>query len=130
MNWILSEEGVYQCHYATREEGNYQVKVRVEGWQDESAETDFRVSEPVIEFSNAGQKVDLLKAMAAITDGQYYSYDDARNIPVTIHREVLQASVAGITPKDYEIWDMPILFVLMIALVGVEWFIRRRSGLA
>jgi hypothetical protein len=28
-----------------------------------------------------------------------------------------------------DLWDMPIVFLLLIALVTVEWLVRRRKGL-
>ncbi|MDD5350294.1 MAG: glutamine amidotransferase, partial [Chthoniobacteraceae bacterium] len=46
MEWILSEEGVYKAQYAAREQGDYRVAVRVEGWDTKPVETDFRVAEP------------------------------------------------------------------------------------
>ena len=38
------------------------------------AETEFRVSEPLVEFNNAALNRELLERMVAITGGQYYDY--------------------------------------------------------
>ena len=37
---------------------------------------------------------------------------------------------AGSVRETKELWDMPINFLLVIALAGGEWFIRKRKGLA
>jgi uncharacterized membrane protein len=130
MDWILSEDGVYQCRYMPTEEGNYSVAVRVQGWDLAPAEAGFEVSEPFVEFSNAGLKADLLKRMAAMTGGRYFDYAEAVGLPDAIAREVKTASAATVAPIDKEIWDMPPVLGALIGVIAVEWFLRRRRGLA
>ena len=31
---------------------------------------------------------------------------------------------------DEEVWDMPLIFAVVILLLGLEWFLRKRRGLA
>ncbi len=130
MNWILSREGVYQCTYTCSDEGDYRVEVRVEGWAKDKGETDFKVSAPFVEFTNAGQKEELLRQMAAITGGAYYNVEDAGKIPPAVKENVKAARTAGIEPVDHEIWDMPINFLFLLLIAATEWVIRRKSGLA
>ena len=130
MDWILSEDGVYQCRYMPSDVGNYSVAVRVQGWDLAPAEASFEVSEPYIEFSNAGLKQDLLRNMAQMTGGRYFTYNEASGVPDQVAQEVKAAGEIGIQPADKEIWDMPTLLALLVAVLAAEWFIRRRSGLA
>ena len=130
MDWILSEEGVYQCRYVPDEEGDYRIVVRVEGWTVKPAEADFKVSEPFVEFSDAGLKEEQLRGMAEATGGRYFRYAEAGELPREIAKNVKQARYAGIKPQDESIWDMPMLFGLFLGILAVEWVIRRRSGLA
>ena len=38
---------------------------------------------------------------------------------------------SGVTQRDaHDLWDMPIVFLLLVTLLGAEWFYRRRRGLA
>jgi hypothetical protein len=130
MDWILSEDGVYQCRYMPTEEGNYSVAVRVQGWDLAPAEAGFEVSEPFVEFSNAGLKADLLKRMAEMTGGRYFDYAEARGLPDAIAGEVKTAAAATVAPIDKEIWDLPPVLGALIGVIAVEWFLRRRRGLA
>ena len=130
MDWILSEDGVYQCRYMPSEVGNYSVSVRVQGWDLAPAEAAFEVSEPYVEFSNAGLKQELLRSMAQMTGGRYFTYNEASGLPDQVAQEVKAAGEAGIQPADREIWDMPMLLALLVAVLAAEWFIRRRNGLA
>jgi len=130
MDWILSEEGVYQAQYIPQDEGDYRVSVHVDGWDLKPVETDFRVSEPTVEQADAGLKENALRAMAKIADGRYYDFKDARELPPEIAKAVQGARTAGMEPDDKEIWDMPVLFLLVFGFMVAEWLIRRRSGLA
>ncbi len=147
MDWILSEEGVYQGPYIPAEEGDYKIVVRVErrgsagsGKNDPSreddfkdtkpAETEFRVSEPLVEFNNAGLNRDLLERMVAITGGRYYDYGKTGDLPDEMLKAARAATQAGSEDVQKPLWDMPILFGLILLLLAAEWSVRRRSGLA
>jgi len=130
MDWVLTQEGVYQARYVPNEEGEHQVAVRVEGWKDRSAAAGFLVSEPLVEFSDAGLKEPLLRQMAATAKGRYFTLAEARELPRALEAAVRAARFAGVKPHDQEIWDAPFFFIALLAIMGSEWFIRRRSGLA
>lgn len=162
MDWILSQEGVYQCRYIPEDEGSYQIQVRVEGWAagtrppgatgvspvgavapstgrtPVAPETpvapgvisEFRVSEPVIEFMDSSMREAALTNLAAATGGKFYRLADVGQLPKDVGRALDKALQAGVKPIQRPIWDMPILFAALVLLAGVEWFVRRRSGLA
>jgi len=130
MDWILSEEGVYQCRLVPEQQGQYQVKVSVEGWDSPPAQTAFVVSESSLEFADAALKQDLLKDMAEQTHGEYFELNQAGDMAAKIREGMQSTALATTVPQDHPIWDMPILLILAIAIVGSEWLIRRRSGLS
>jgi uncharacterized membrane protein len=131
MHWTLSEEGVYQCRYTPAESGNYTVSVRVEGWDEvKPSVTGFMVTEPLVEFRNSNLKEELLKRMAETTGGRYFAFEDAGKLREELENSIRQASLEGVEPETKPLWDMPILYVMVLALMGVEWLYRRRSGLA
>ncbi|CAN5467159.1 Ig-like domain-containing protein [soil metagenome] len=130
MDWILSEEGVYQCRFVPDQQGQYQVKVAVEGWDSPPAQSAFVVSESSLEFADASLKRDLLKEMADVTHGRYFDLDQAGEMPAVVREGMQTTALATTVPQDHPIWDMPILLIIAISLVGTEWLIRRRSGLS
>lgn len=130
MDWILSEEGVYQCRYVPEEEGAYRLAVRIEGWAGAPLEKGFLVNPPVIEFADAGLKRDALKQMAAATHGGYYEIDELPKMIKDVKACAGQAAVRRAKPQDHPLWDMPMLFLLVLGLMGAEWLLRRRAGLA
>jgi hypothetical protein len=90
----------------------------------------FLVGEPLVEFTDAGLKEELLRQMAATAKGRYFALADAAELPKAVEAAVRAARLAGVKPHDQEIWDAPFLFLLLLGIMGSEWFIRRRSGLA
>ncbi|MFW6161318.1 MAG: glutamine amidotransferase [Planctomycetota bacterium] len=130
MDWILSQEGVYQCRTVPDLEGEYRVSVSVEDWEVEPAETGFLVGEPLIEFGNAGLKEALLDDMARSTGGYYFEPKESAALVEAIAQSVDAARYANIQPKEREIWDSPFLFALLLGIMGAEWLIRRKAGLA
>jgi len=130
MDWVLTQEGVYQARYVPADEGEYQIAVRVEGWKVQPAVAGFLVGEPIVEFTDAGLKEELLRQMAATTKGRYFTLADAAELPKAVEAAIRTARLAGVKPHDQEIWDAPFLFLLLLGIMGSEWFIRRRSGLA
>ena len=130
MDWVLSQEGVYQARYRPAQEGEYQVAARVEGWEGQPATTGFLVTEPSLEFTNAGLKDGLLRQMADATGGRYYTPAEAEAIPDAVAEAVKSARYPGARRQDLEIWDAPFIFLLVLGIMAGEWFIRRRTGLA
>ena len=130
MDWVLSQEGVYQCRFVPEQQGQYQIKVAVDGWDTPPAEKAFVVSESTQEFADTALKQDMLKEMADLTHGKYFDLSNVAAMPAAIRDGMRTASLATTVPQDYPIWDMPILLMIAVALVSTEWIVRRRSGLS
>lgn len=78
------------------------------------------------EAHDAAQNRELLKRIASDTGGKYYSVDDAAGVI----DDLVHTEGAGSIRVTYDLWDMPINFMLVVGLAAAEWFIRKRKGLA
>ena len=76
------------------------------------------------EFHDANRKVEFLNWLAQETGGHYYSLDDVGNLPEEVSYVESHASV----PQTLELWDMPVNFLLLAALLMTEWVMWRRLG--
>ena len=132
LEWILSEDGVYQGSYVSREQGEHKLTVTAR-YADEKdtleVPTSFLVGESYVEFSPGWQNASFLKALAGRTGGAYYTEDDVSRMAADIAEEVRRS--AGSKPEftEHDLWDMPILFLILFAALSVEWLLKRRSGL-
>src|SRR6202521_2187016 len=78
----------------------------------------------VAENFHTEQNRDLLEKLSAETGGRYWTPQDFSKLPGEI-----SYSEAGITVRDTkELWNMPIVFLLLLLLPSTEWLLRRRWG--
>jgi len=128
MAWDVDKDGQYTAAFRPREEGIYEVTAEAaQGTKSlGSAKANFRIAESTEEFHNAVLNSDLLKRLAADTGGRHYMPSDARTLPEDI--SYVDNGVSRIEEKD--LWDMPFLFLFLVATISAEWIFRKRKGLA
>ncbi len=119
---------VYTAELAVDEPGDYLARAEIESGPAfvDSREARFHVARAGNEFHGAEMNPALLRRVAAATGGEFHRAADAAGAVTA-----LGASERGSRALlRLELWDMPILFVLLIALLGAEWVYRRLRGLA
>jgi hypothetical protein len=83
-----------------------------------------RREDGISEHFKVQQNRALLERLAAATGGQYFALADANDIP-----EAVQFSDAGIIERRLlELWNMPVLFLLLVFLKAGEWVLRLTWG--
>jgi uncharacterized membrane protein len=78
----------------------------------------------VAENFHTEQNRELLEKLSEQTGGRYWKPQDLSRLPGEI-----SYSEAGITVRDTkELWNMPVIFLLMLMLRFSEWLLRRKWG--
>jgi len=68
----------------------------------------------------------LLRRIAGETGGRYYPLAEAGRLA----DDVLYTE-SGVTVRESrDLWDMPVVFLVLVVLLGGDWAYRRRRGLA
>ena len=84
----------------------------------------FRREDGATENFYSEQNKELLEKLSEETGGKYWKPDMAGKIPTEI-----TFSEAGITTREtYDLWNMPVFFLLLLALRSTEWLLRRKWG--
>ena len=84
----------------------------------------FRREDGVAENFHVEQNRELLEKLASETGGKYYKPEDAQKLGKDI-----SYSEAGITVRETrDLWDMPVVFLLLLMLRSGEWLLRRKWG--
>ena len=129
--WTLSEAGLYQAQYEPPDAGDYTVTAtaKLEGEPPLTASATFSVGETLDEYSDAGQKVALLKEVASASGGRYFEPGEARELPELIAQRVSVKKRKERVHDQHDIWDTPLWFGLVVVALSVEWILRRRASL-
>ena len=124
---VLGEDGLYSARFIPNRYGEYTVTATgtLNGESLGEQQTLFEVKPSYAEFSNAELNVALLKALAEGSGGKYYPLEEASQLVQQI--PLVESATSTIT--DVDIWDMPLIFALLLAMLGLEWFLRKRVGL-
>ena len=84
----------------------------------------FRREDGVAENFHTSQNKELLTKLSEQTGGRYYKPDEASKLTNEI-----SYSEAGITTRETrDLWDMPVIFLLAMAIRASEWLLRRKWG--
>ena len=134
MEWTVTRDGEYHGTFVPDEAGSYEVRataVRSSGGSGQPQELGSsvlhaRASAGDGEYFDAAMRSSLLKRVAEETGGHFFTPSDASALP-----EAISYSGRGVTVvEERELWDMPVILILLLALIGAEWGVRRKLGLA
>ena len=128
MEWTVEHDGEYGAVFNPDESGLYEIKVAAtrDGKELANNVMHLRVSAGDSEYFDAAMRAPLLKRIAEETGGRFFTPANASSLP-----EAISYSGRGVTVvEERELWDMPALLMLLLALLGAEWGFRRTRGLA
>jgi hypothetical protein len=85
-------------------------------------QTHIRRNDGVVEHFGTQQNRPLLQRIADSTGGRYWRLDQLDDIP-----DAMRYSKAGIVERQtLDLWNLPALFLLLLALKAAEWLLRLR----
>jgi uncharacterized membrane protein len=128
LEWTVSRDGEYRASFVPDEAGVYEVKATAVRNQQNlgSSVMHARASAGDAEYFDAAMRSSLLTRIAEETGGHFFTPGDAAALP-----EAISYSGRGVTVvEERDLWDMPIILITMLALIGAEWGFRRKRGLA
>ena len=132
MEWTVDRDGEYKATFTPEEAGLYSVSVAAGGRRGatgarvDSSTTYLRVAPSEAEYFGAEMRAPLLRRIASETDGRFYTPETVASLP-----EDLTLSRRGVTVvREMDLWDMPLIFLLLVVLMSSEWGYRKVRGLA
>ena len=124
-----NKPGQYQADWTAEKPGTYLAEVVAEtaGGQPRELGRDvltFQREDGVAENFHTEQNRHLLEQLASETGGRYWKPTELKTLPRDI-----SYSEAGISVRNTkELWNMPIVFLLLMGLPIAEWLLRRKWG--
>ncbi len=129
LDWNVEQDGEYAGTFHPTQDGDHEISVVASRGDENVLGTDrayLHVGPSSEEYYDAHLRRALLERISRETGGRYYEPSTVSRLP-----EDIRYAGAGVTlTEERDLWDMPALFLLLVVLVGGEWFFRRRRGLA
>lgn len=124
----ISRGGDYIAEFAAAKPGVYQLEVSSSGGLEQKsyASSRFFVTDSFHETRNLALNNDLLAKMAQAGGGKYYTPMSADMLV----RDLESARQTQTVTTQLDVWDIPMVFFLLLAFLGLEWLLRRRRGLS
>lgn len=89
----------------------------------------FSVGEMNVEFLETKMNKSLLEQLAFRTNGVYADIDNAAALVDSIRERVTFVPKQTIHVREIELWNWQYLTGLLVLLLAVEWFVRKKSGM-
>ena len=132
LDMVPSQEtpGLYTAAYTAEKPGPYLAEITAEsaGGKSEALGDDaltFQRENGVAENFHRESNRTLLRQLSHDTGGQAWTASSVKNLPRDI-----SYSEAGISVRSTkELWNMPVVFLLLLGLPAAEWLLRRSWGI-
>jgi uncharacterized membrane protein len=127
MTPLQDTPGSFQADWTAEKPGSYVAEVTAQKGGEEIGRdvVNFQRSDGVAENFHTEQNRDLLERLSSQTGGRYWRPEEISKLA-----EQIPFSEAGITVRQTkELWDLPAVFLMLIALRFAEWLLRRRWGI-
>jgi len=116
--------GLYQGFFTPEQDGRYRLRT-APAEAEASNVVELKVTTTPLEQLEPAMQEDLLRKMAELSGGRYLTIRDLATLPDTIEREM----PTTILHRERELWDLPFVFIVLLAFAGAEWALRRRYDL-
>jgi len=116
--------GLYFGTFLADRDGDYVLKA-----QDHEAEisstVEFAVATEPLEDRDTSAQPEIAKNIAQASGGRVVP-----PIELAAFVDALPAEeISRIVSRDLDLWDTPLIYLLLVLLAGVEWYLRRRENL-
>jgi uncharacterized membrane protein len=121
--------GMYQTEWTVEKPGSYLAEVTAASAGEKPQELGrdvltFQRENGIAENFHTEQNRALLEQLSSETGGRYWKPSELKNLPRDI-----SYSEAGISVRaTKELWNMPIVFLLLLGFPIIEWLLRRKWG--
>ncbi len=127
MTPVPDNPGQFQAAWSAPKTGAYLTEVTAQRAGQELGRDvlTFQRMDGVAENFHTEQNRDLLERLATQTGGQYWKPTDLGKLASSI-----PFSEAGVTVRETkDLWDLPLVFLVLLLLRFSEWWLRRRWGI-
>jgi len=126
LNGVPGSKGLYSGSILAEEEGRYVLSAK--GPNPSLSNTiEFEVEHIPQEQRETAMMEDVANQVATLSGGLSLPATQLGDLPEFLHTE--KETDPLIIVREKALWDVPVIFLLLVALTGLEWYLRRRENL-
>ncbi|MEK6235712.1 MAG: hypothetical protein N2C14_13470 [Planctomycetales bacterium] len=122
---VPDSPGLYSGTHLASEDGDYQLRTRPRD-AEVSNQVDFEVATIPLEDRETGMQADVVRQIAEQSGGKRLNLLSLNELTKELGENKELSRPARM---QIELWDKPILFILLVMFAGTEWYMRRRENL-
>jgi len=128
LEWDVSADGEYRASFQPTQTGLHEVRVQATRGEASlgTAVAFADVAESDAEYFDAGMNAPALRRIAEETGGRFYTRASINKLA----EDITYTGRGETITEEKDLWDMPIVFLLLVSLIGAEWAFRKSRGLA
>lgn len=121
---VADTPGLFQGVFVPTEHGRYRL-TPVSTDPDAAASAELSVTAVPVEMMQPAMQRDALRQVAEASGGRYV---DLPELP-TLLKSLDAEPRAMMVRREKELWDSPLVLLVLVVLLGAEWFMRRQAHL-
>ena len=122
------QPGLYSGSYLAVEEGSFVLSVPESNFKTPKAnKVEFVVENKPIEQRETAMNEEVANQIAIQSGGQNLAGAQLGTLPDLLPPDVETKPLVKVREKA--LWDVPLIFLILVIITGVEWYMRRRENL-
>ena len=129
LSLVRQEDQLTGSFRDTQLPGDYAIEAKVsqKGQEYGSARGRFTVSQQDLELDNASADADTMRSLAAMTGGQSLAPEQLPELIRQLTEQTSEFEIQQETKKTF--WDTWPFFLMIVCLLSLDWYLRKRWGL-
>lgn len=129
--FTYDSDGLYEYQIENLIAGDYKIIANsyVNNSLYKNAELNFSVENQNLEQNSSQMDFEFLNNLATVSNGKFYYLGNINNISTSINNINSTFNRETINRIEFRFWSNEIVLIIVIILLAVEWFIRKRAGM-
>ncbi|MBI2194001.1 MAG: hypothetical protein HYU36_18660 [Planctomycetes bacterium] len=120
---VSRRAGAFEGTFRPTSAGPYEVILDRVGEGEAGVSRSFTVTVPLLELDHPELNESLLRKLAEVSRGHYFSLEEIGQIP----DKISQRRESSTREEEDPLWDSPLVLILFASLLIVEWILRKRA---
>lgn len=123
--------GIYSAQFETSKTGDfkYEASAKIKGNEVDKADGRFTIGDVDVEKITTRANFNLLNSISRATNGEFASIENYQNIISGINSDFETFNSEITINEEFNLLSDERLLFFIILLFGIEWFIRKKSGM-